>query len=159
MGRNLFLMLVAASVTTIAATSACSDDDNPPSSTGTGAQEGAAQTGGGGTGGGHGGSCKGCGDLLSGKAVAAAELCGFQGHGDGGSLVCDPNSSCQKLEDLTACTCGDGRTPGACNEPMGNNACETNACTVVRGADAGTCGTCIIAACGVEFRACSMDTK
>ena len=60
----------------IAATFACSDADD--GTNGSGVQGGSAGTGGSC---GHGGVCKVCGDLLTGNAVAAAELCGFQGHG------------------------------------------------------------------------------
>jgi hypothetical protein len=153
MNRSLFLVFVAVSpffTTTVA----CSNDDGDTTSGHTGGGHG-GKGGSAGSSGSHAGSCKSCGDFLMGAAVSPAELCGFQGHGTGSEITCEPDTSCQKFSDLFACICGSGETPlGACNDPGEDEACAANACLASGWTPDTACEACIDDACGAELGAC-----
>ena len=152
--QRLLVVLFATSPLLIATTSACSDGDGDGGTAGSGGHAGSGSAAGGA--GGHGGICKGCGDLLTGAAIAAAELCGFQGHGADNAVLCEPGSSCQRFADLHACMCrADTNARGACNDASANATCAMNAC--INGKPDQPCESCVTNACPSVFDACRLD--
>lgn len=93
-----------------------------------------------------GGGCIGCGDYIAGQSTNPEQLCGFVDFDPGnGQITCQPNTSCQLLQDLQTCACTDcaADCAGACNGQPASNQCLN----------------CITTTCNMEFNACAGDVQ